>query len=1325
MDNANSDYYKEKYLKYKNKYNELKGEMHGGKFDINEFVQKQQTNIKSLKETLMDKIESMMKKKISAKQLISYIRTFTFEEIERIKTYNLSLEEENTQIDLLINEAKRHILKIKAIAIQYAVISARKKVAALKSLLNEEISKEKKEERKTAIRIRAAAKISEIKELAIKEIFRIDNKIHLEAKQTHKVLKQEKEVAHNELKQALVVVEDATNKLVDLQDELPKKPNSEQLKELNEATTNVREATKLLKQSEKVNEVLDTKIEVSEQIVKEKTEELKQSENIKDATVGTTVDEANLTEEADHAEDLAKESKQVVSEPRPMTTEVRPMTAEVRLTARPSTRGETVSIPRPNTKGTEIVSIVSQEDINKTLALSKDERPETKTVSHPIVVKLYDEVDKLTNVEKDLKNELKIVSDIEKQTAEEEAVLQKEFEKVTNNEEKNKILEIIDEVAAKNEQAKDYKDQITQEILSVENLKEAKNDVIEKMEYADAITEKANMLEIQEATQPEFSMKTKQTKDNAMNANMEVVKSIKDAEKLEKIATEILARPPTVSLPPVEPNTSRPLTSRPMTSRPMTSTEPRPMTSVVEVIKQTTAILENVEELKDQKQILKVNVDNIEEEEKLILQKLDIANEAKDDENISKEEEIRLAKEVALVEEEARIIKNEKQEAELLVEHTEQLIKVKEETLDAVKTVVKMVNEDKSLIDKVDDNKVIDAVQNAVELIEISKQLELDRPLVENIVANPVVIPGTRPSSRTSSRLDSRTSSRSGSSLSTRIGTRHGSKSTIISRPVTQVNSEKNKIINELDQLTNQQQEIAAIINVINTEPKKSKDIKVFEDAHNKISQVIEIKEQVLENLDEVDELKENILLASKENIDTLETAVMAANIETQEVDNNISKTMEEIKNSSGITRQLLEQKLKEDMNELNETKEKSKEYNEQLKEVLEVNPTELMKEIKEVTNEAKETEKKADELLKSVNNTSLTKSINSYKTELKKDLLSGMKIPDAPVNLFMYPQPEQSGGNVKEIINNIKLYWDEARISNQRLVIGDKDKVMFDVYAENTSDPLFGSGAFTAVYKLRVKNDNTKYILRVYKRSGVEHFCDDVKIRTEYSLFNKYLIDIFYYGILDIRGNKYDYIITKEYNVFKFDNKGYPLESFVLDSDPKKDYQLKVKLLLGNIIMLNDLYKHNYIHCDYKTPNIGWDDNFNIILIDYDIQTLYLITEIKFPNVPLIGIPSTTNIIPTYLVALGYYLAEGNDIDSHIDRKTAFTDPSDNSKYFDKYSIGGLKLISTDLFMYNKEKADIENLIKEFNLDAEKHKDIQSYESMLDRITNYYKSLI
>jgi len=207
---------------------------------------------------------------------------------------------------------------------------------------------------------------------------------------------------------------------------------------------------------------------------------------------------------------------------------------------------------------------------------------------------------------------------------------------------------------------------------------------------------------------------------------------------------------------------------------------------------------------------------------------------------------------------------------------------------------------------------------------------------------------------------------------------------------------------------------------------------------------------------------------------------------------------------------------------------------------------------------------------------------------------------------------------------------------------------------------PLFAKGTFTAIYRLenlRNKFDKTKYILRIYNRNIELYMRDNIpsmhllntpKIKKEYELFSKYLIKIYHYGSIMINDDIYDYIITHEYNR-------------TIDNLTNKE---RYTLLCNNIIMLNDLYKHKLFHADYKLANIGWDDNYNIILIDYDYGTIQEASKYN----------KQFNLDKKGRVK-GYQFSTTHPLDL---LKVNRNDPGVpkyriKPKYYDKFSLGGL----------------------------------------------------
>jgi len=187
--------------------------------------------------------------------------------------------------------------------------------------------------------------------------------------------------------------------------------------------------------------------------------------------------------------------------------------------------------------------------------------------------------------------------------------------------------------------------------------------------------------------------------------------------------------------------------------------------------------------------------------------------------------------------------------------------------------------------------------------------------------------------------------------------------------------------------------------------------------------------------------------------------------------------------------------------------------------------------------------------------------------------------------------------------------------------------KIMKDLITETTQlSPLFNKGSFSAVYKINKLDeklheilDTNEYILKIYETVGPIHLFANPKTQAEYKLFEKYFIDIYYYGkisgqarnfnvddynntYIEEKGQKnydFDYYISKKYNVMPYDPTSYEIGDF-----PGTN-QNKFKFLMSNLKYLDDLQKNNMFHGDYKLTNVGWDNDYNLIMIDYDEETL------------------------------------------------------------------------------------------------------------------------
>ena len=290
------------------------------------------------------------------------------------------------------------------------------------------------------------------------------------------------------------------------------------------------------------------------------------------------------------------------------------------------------------------------------------------------------------------------------------------------------------------------------------------------------------------------------------------------------------------------------------------------------------------------------------------------------------------------------------------------------------------------------------------------------------------------------------------------------------------------------------------------------------------------------------------------------------------------------------------------------------------------------------------------------------------------------------------------SGGDADTILsiisdeyNNLKKI-NENKKKNYNLGIKQIDKfpatIDFKIIPYN-EDLVFKSGTYSAIYELKNQynlSDNKKYILRLFDHTDI-HLLGLKKVRNEYDIFLKYLIHIYYYGTLHIvkigkvKPILIDYLITKKYN--------NDSSTFTLSQ--------KYKFLINNIQMLLDLRIQNCFHSDYKLSNIGWDDELNIILIDYDKNTIMKITDQIITK-----IRDNDNIITRLTFHHTYipkYLMHSNKI---------FVNDSDISTY-DKFSVGGL----VEIILKLQFPID---LITEFRLN-DSYENIFTYEKMLEKL--------
>jgi hypothetical protein len=325
--------------------------------------------------------------------------------------------------------------------------------------------------------------------------------------------------------------------------------------------------------------------------------------------------------------------------------------------------------------------------------------------------------------------------------------------------------------------------------------------------------------------------------------------------------------------------------------------------------------------------------------------------------------------------------------------------------------------------------------------------------------------------------------------------------------------------------------------------------------------------------------------------------------------------------------------------------------------------------------------------------------------------------LPKSQIDLILYIISPHLGGDASQILPIIHKEY--LKIKNTKYKLGIKPildsssnkKINYEIIGHTTIDdkidvsPAINSGKYSVIYELKNiydLTDNTKYILRLFNREPTYHIdssnpdgkkyhmCERKKIKEEYELFSKYLINIYQFGVFNVREDgkvrktTMDYMITELYNT----SSNTKVELFTPDQ--------KYTFLENNIKMLLELRNKNCFLGDYKLTNIGWDDHLNIILIDYDPDTIVRIDERLLRRHKLLtkikSIAFAYTFKPTYIFP---------------NERSTIVNDTEISKY-DKFSIAGLINVI--------EKLQIkQDLIELFKLKDTDYDNIFTYEKMLE----------
>ena len=173
----------------------------------------------------------------------------------------------------------------------------------------------------------------------------------------------------------------------------------------------------------------------------------------------------------------------------------------------------------------------------------------------------------------------------------------------------------------------------------------------------------------------------------------------------------------------------------------------------------------------------------------------------------------------------------------------------------------------------------------------------------------------------------------------------------------------------------------------------------------------------------------------------------------------------------------------------------------------------------------------------------------------------------------------------------------------------------------------------------------------------------------------------------IPITNFKFNYVLTKKYNVY---SKKTPS---ILKNKQKFD------LVINLLELLQKMYEKKEFHADLKIENIGWNDKMEVILIDYDEDTIvaintgyiYLKSKLDKPFYQIIK----TSIIPPYII--------------NIDQKEI--------EKYDMYSIMGVSNIIFNLEFKLKDNSDLFSIYPFMNLINKSYDQIPKYNILIDKL--------
>jgi serine/threonine protein kinase len=242
------------------------------------------------------------------------------------------------------------------------------------------------------------------------------------------------------------------------------------------------------------------------------------------------------------------------------------------------------------------------------------------------------------------------------------------------------------------------------------------------------------------------------------------------------------------------------------------------------------------------------------------------------------------------------------------------------------------------------------------------------------------------------------------------------------------------------------------------------------------------------------------------------------------------------------------------------------------------------------------------------------------------------------PIRIDLQMVESQSGGGVG--LNNFINH-----IENQEYKYAENMEKSFNIefrdgpkhfYERSAKTSYLGKGTYTLVCdisfqdKTTMTTPDTNCVIRIFRITKL-HETNEIeshelnlfinKHELDYKLLPTNIIEIKYYGLLTTPSNiVLSYCIVKKYHTDI---------SLVLNND-------RYKILASLVNALKTLEEHDYIHADLKSDNIGFDDSYNCIFIDYDVETIMKIrgtyVELKYEWNSTLTYINDTRIASTFL---------------------------------------------------------------------------------------------